>query len=83
MRTLSYSDARKHLAEAMEQVCDDHAPILITRQRARPVVIMSLEDYNSLDETAYLVRSPANARELRESIAQAEKGKLRKRKLSD
>jgi len=52
----------------MDKVCENREPIIITRQRGEPVVIMSLEDYESLDETAYLMRSPANARRLDEAI---------------
>ena len=83
MKTLSYSDARKQLADTMDQVCDDRAPVIITRQKARPVVMISLDDYNSLEETAYLLRSPANAQRLLASIRQAENGKLRARKLAE
>lgn len=63
-----------HFAEMLEKVCDDHAPIVITRDHQRPVVLMSLEDYQALEETAYLLRSPNNARRLIESIAQLESG---------
>ena len=83
MRTINYSDARTQLAATMEQVCDDHTPIVITRQKARPVVMLSLEDFNSMEETAYLLRSPANAKRLLASIRSAEAGKLRPRKLKD
>lgn len=60
---------------AMEQVCNDHEPVIVTRKNARSVVIMSLEDYNAIQETAYLLRSPANAENLRTSIKQYEQGK--------
>ena len=68
MEAISYSLTRQHLAEVMNKVSDDRAPILITRQKGRPVVMMSLEDYNALEETAYLLRSPKNAKRLMESI---------------
>jgi antitoxin YefM len=58
----------------MEQVCDDHAPVIITRKNQRSVVMISLEDYEALQETAYLLRSPKNARRLLESIAELESG---------
>jgi antitoxin YefM len=58
----------------MDKVCDDHTPIIITRKNQRSVVIISLEDYESLEETAYLLRSPRNARRLLESIAELESG---------
>jgi antitoxin YefM len=56
----------------MDGVCDDHDPVIITRNRDQAVVMMSLADYESLQETAYLLRSPANARRLLESISEAE-----------
>ena len=74
MDTISYSDARAQLARTMDKVCDDHAPVVITRKSARSVVLMSLEDYQALEETAYLLRSPKNARRLLESIAELESG---------
>lgn len=74
MDTLNYSQARSNLAKTMERVCDDHEPVVITRKNARPVVMMSLEDYQALEETAYLLRSPKNARRLLESVAELESG---------
>lgn len=68
MPAITYSEARQNLAATMEQVCDHHEPVIITRQKAPSVVMMSLEDYSSIMETAYLLRSPANARRLRESL---------------
>lgn len=82
MNTVSYTAARAKLAQTMESVCDDRAPVIITRQNARPVVMMSLEDFEALEETAYLLRTPANAARLAESLAQAAKRKLVKGKLS-
>lgn len=58
----------------MDDVCRDHEPAVITRQRGEPVVIMSLEDYNGMRETLYLLDSPANAQRLRESIDQLRSG---------
>jgi antitoxin YefM len=58
----------------MEKVCDDHAPVIITRKNQRSVVLLSLEDYQALEETAYLLRSPKNARRLLESVAELETG---------
>jgi antitoxin YefM len=74
MDAITYSHARGHLAETMEKVCDDHAPVIITRKQQRSVVMISLEDYQALAETAYLLRSPKNARRLLESIAELESG---------
>jgi antitoxin YefM len=60
----------------MDQVCDDRAPLLVTRQNARSVVLMSEEDYEGLMETVHLLKSPANAARLLRSITQANQGKL-------
>ena len=81
MNTISYSAVRKNLARVMEQVCDDYNPVVITRQNAKPVVMLSLEEYESMEETAYLLRSPKNAARLAESIAEVQAGKAKKRKL--
>ena len=75
MDAVSYKVARANLAKTMEKVCNDHDPVIITRKRESPVVMLSLEDYQSMEETAYLLRSPANARHLLESIAELEAGK--------
>lgn len=75
MDAISYTSARANLASTMEQVCNDHAPIIITRKSEAPVVMMSLEDYQAMEETTYLLRSPANARNLLESMAELEAGK--------
>jgi antitoxin YefM len=74
MNAVTYSQARENLAETMDKVCDDHSPIIITRKNERSVVMISLEDYEALEETAYLLRSPKNARRLLESIADLEAG---------
>lgn len=81
MDAITYSYAREHLAAMMNRVCEDSAPIIITRQKAKPVVLMSLEDYNSIQETAYLLRSQANAERLRASIAGAKAGTLQEHEL--
>ncbi|MCK4838910.1 MAG: type II toxin-antitoxin system prevent-host-death family antitoxin [Desulfobulbaceae bacterium] len=75
MNTITYTSARGNLAKTMAKVCDDHSPVVITRKTAQPVVMMSLEDFEALEETAYLLRSPKNARRLLESIAELESGK--------
>ena len=81
MDTITYSEARSKLAQTMEKVCDDHAPLIITRKNARSVVMISLDDYESLEETAYLLRSPKNVRRLLESIAELESGRGTERDL--
>ena len=75
MKALSYTALRNTLAKTMEKVCDDHEPIVITRKREGAVVMLSLEDYESLEETTYLLRSPKNLKRLIESISQLEEGK--------
>ena len=82
MKVISYTAARENLASTMDQVCSDHDPVVITRKRDQAVVMISLEDYQSLEETAYLLRSPVNARRLTESVAELKKGKGVKKKLS-
>ena len=81
MKTISYSAARQNLAQTMEQVCEDHSPVIITRKNKSSVVMISLEDYEALEETAYLLRSPENARRLFESIAELERGRGIEREL--
>lgn len=83
MNAISYTAARENLASTMDQVCSDHTPVIITRNRDQAVVMLSLEDYESLEETAYLIRSPANAKRLLEAIHALESGKgvVRKIKL--
>ncbi len=74
MDAMSYTSARKNLAQTMERVCEDHAPVVITRKGEGAVVMMSLEDYQSLEETAYLLRSPKNAQRLLKAISELEGG---------
>lgn len=81
MKSISYTAVRSSLAKTMEQVCEDHAPIAITRKGEGAVVMMSMEDYQALEETAYLLRSPKNTRRLIDSIAELETGKGMEREL--
>ena len=82
MSTISYSAARENLAATMDRVCDDHEPVVITRQKQRSVVIMSLDDYKALEETAYLLKSPANARRLLSATKQLNNGMGKRRKIT-
>ncbi|CAM3963303.1 type II toxin-antitoxin system Phd/YefM family antitoxin [Pseudomonas wadenswilerensis] len=75
MHVLTFSQARAELKQTMDDVCRDHEPAIITRQRGEPVVMLSLEDYNGLTETLYLTSSAKNASRLRSSIAQLRAGK--------
>lgn len=81
MRTMSYSESRAHYAEVLDSVVDDRDEVVITRAGHDPVVIVSLEEYESLKETAYLLRSPANARRLLASIDRLESGEGIEREL--
>jgi antitoxin YefM len=83
MKAITYTAARQNLAKTMESVCKDHAPVIVTRKTTDSVVIISLEDYEALEETAYLLRSPKNTRRLIESVAQLEDGKGSERELSE
>ncbi|MEU8649368.1 type II toxin-antitoxin system prevent-host-death family antitoxin [Streptomyces sp. NPDC048737] len=71
---MSYSESRARYAEVLNSVTDDREEVVITRAGREPVVIVSLEDYESLKETAYLLRNPANARRLLASIDELENG---------
>lgn len=72
----TFSDARANLKSVMDQVVQDHMPVIISRRRAEPVVMMSLSDWNSWQETAYLNSTPANRAALDEAMAEAEAGDL-------
>ncbi len=74
MDSITYTAARENLAATMDKVCAEHAPVVITRNRDQSVVMLSLEDFESLEETAYLMRSPANTKRLLESIQALESG---------
>jgi antitoxin YefM len=73
MRTISYTAARAHLAETMQQVCDDHATVVVTRSKAEPIVMMSLSDYEEIAETIYLMSSPTNMVRLQNSMDEIER----------
>lgn len=75
MNVISYSSLRSNLASTLDKVNEDHVTVLITRQNGKPAVIMSLEDFKSYEETAYLMSSPKNAERLSQSIAEIEAGK--------
>ena len=76
MNAITYTAARENLASTMDRVCEDRNPLIITRKRNQSVVMISLDDYESLEETAYLLRSPVNAKRLIESVEAFEKGDL-------
>ena len=76
MDVVSYSELRAKLKTHMDKVCADHAPLLVTRQGGESVVMLSLAEYESLEETLHLLADPANAERLLKSIAQADAGQL-------
>lgn len=82
MDTVTYTTVRANLASAMDKVCNDHEPLIITRNGAQSVVMLSLEDFKALEETAYLLRTPANAKRLLAAAAQLNAGKGIKRTLA-
>ena len=74
MRTISYTESRANYAQTLDAVTNDREAVVITRAGHEPVVMLALEDYESLQEQAYLLRSPANARRLLDAIAELERG---------
>lgn len=83
MRVISFSEARKHLKSVLDTVNDDANATIVTRRDADDAVVMSLDHYNSLMETVYLLKSPANAAHLAKSIAQHQAGKTTVHELVD
>ena len=83
MGHVSYTELRANLASYMDEVCDSRAPLVVTRQNARSVVILSEEEYEGLVETLHVLRSPANASRLLQSIEEANSGHVMARELID
>ena len=81
MKSITYTVARESFAATINRVCEDNAPVTITRNRDQSVVMLSLAEYESIEETAHLLRSPENARRLLRSIDQLERGKDVRKKL--
>ena len=81
MDTITYSSARASLATTMDRVCEDHEPLIITRSGCQSVVMLSLDDFKSMEETAYLLRSPGNASRLLSATTALSKGKGKERQL--
>lgn len=76
MQNIPFSYARKKLKDTIDYVCDNNVPVLITRGKKPAAVLMSLEDFESYDETAYLMSNPANKKHLLESLKQIENGEI-------
>ena len=83
MDAIAYSTARANLASTMDRVCNNHEPLIITRNGEQSVVMLSLEDFNALQETAYLLRSPNNAKRLMRAIEQLDSGAGIERNLAE
>ena len=83
MDAITYTAARANLAHTMDRVCEDHEPLIITRGGQQSVVMMSLEDFKALEETAYLLRAPKNAKRLLEAIAGLESGQGEEGRLAE
>jgi antitoxin YefM len=81
MNSMTYTAARENLAATINRVCEDNAPVVITRNRDQAVVMLSLAEYESLQETAHLLRPPPNAKRLLKSIESLERGKGFRKKL--
>ena len=81
VRSITYTAARENLASTINRVCEDGAPVVITRNRDQAVVMLSLSEYESLEQTAHLLRSPQNAKRLLRSIDQLGRGKGRRKKI--
>jgi len=83
MQTSTYTHIRQNLATVMDNVTNNHTPIIITRQKKEPVVIISLDDFKSMEETAYLMQSANNAQRLNSAISELENSLGTKRELLD
>jgi antitoxin YefM len=83
MKTLSYTESRARYAEVLDSVVNDREEVVITRAGHEPVVLMSLADFESLRETAHLMRSPANARRLLDAMERLEAGRGEQHELVD
>ncbi len=83
MDHVSYTELRQNLKRHLDKVCDDRAPLVVTRRNAEPVVVLSLTEYEALEETLHLLSNPANAERLLKSIAQAEAGQLVEHQIED
>lgn len=83
MKLMNYTDARNGLAEAMRHTVEDRNPVMITRNGLGSVVMISEEEYRSMEETLHLLSTPANAERIRRGLAEYEEGKMLERELCD
>jgi antitoxin YefM len=75
MEAINYAQFRSHLAKFLDKVNDDHVPVMVTRSNGKTAVVISLDDFRSYEETAYLMARPKNAERLNQAIAEVEAGK--------
>lgn len=83
MEVVSFTDARANLKRLMDRVIGDRTHVVVTRQKAEPVVMVSLQDWNEIEETLHLLSSPRNAERLRDAIRELDEGKGQVRELAD
>ena len=83
MNAINYSDLRQNLKSVMDNVISSHEPVIVTRRNSDNVVLMSYEDFASIEETAYLLKSPKNTERLRESIKSFKAGRGKEKRLSE
>jgi len=83
MQVVNYTEARNNFKSILDQVCDDFEPMIITRKSGSAAVLISIEEYNSFKETAYLLSTPANASRLLESLKQSARGNIVSHELID
>ncbi len=83
MKTITYTNLRKHLADAINQVNEDRAPMLVTRQKGKGAVLLSAEEWSSIEETLYLMQSPRNAERLQNAVDELRDGKGQQRQLAE
>lgn len=83
MDAITYTKARANLAQTIDSVCENHEPLIITKKNDRSVVLLSLEDYQALEETSYLLRNPENAKRLLDSMNELDSGGGTERTLAE
>ena len=83
MEIVTYTDARKNFSATMDKVCDCHIPVAITRKNGKPVVMLSLDEYNAWEETMYLLRSEANRGRILSALRDIEKDQYESKDLID
>jgi antitoxin YefM len=83
MDAISYTAARANLAKTIDKVNEDHAPVIITRQKGKSAVLISLDDFNAYEETAFLMRNPNNAERLLKAVQAVDKGQYKTREINE